>query len=173
MVGSVLSASCTKLCLWRRRRKENNMMGTTVCQGLPRWRSGKESESEVAQSCPTLSNPVDCSPPGSSIRGILQSRILKPRATARDSGATGSIPGLGRFPGGGHGNLLQYSLLENPMDRGIWWAIVHEVPKNQTGLSTHTLYVRYVSGIFDGMGYFINPNSCVHEGSGVISVVRD
>ena len=65
---------------------ENKMMGTTVCQGLPRWRSGQESESEVAQSCPTLSNPVDCSPPGSSIRGILQSRILRPRATVGDSG---------------------------------------------------------------------------------------
>ena len=85
LVGSVLSASCTKLCLWRR-RMENKMMGTTVCQGLPRWRSGQESESEVAQSCPTLSNPVDCSPPGSSIRGILQSRILRPRATVGDSG---------------------------------------------------------------------------------------
>ena len=38
-----------------------------------------------------------------------------------------SIPGLGRFPGGGHGNLLQYSCLENQMDRGAWWAIVHRV----------------------------------------------
>ena len=35
------------------------------------------------------------------------------------------IPALGRFPGGGHGNPLQYSRLENPMDRGPWWAIVH------------------------------------------------
>ena len=39
----------------------------------------------------------------------------------------GSIPGLGRSPGGGHGNLLQYSCLENPMDRGAWQAIVHGV----------------------------------------------
>ena len=37
----------------------------------------------------------------------------------------GSIPGLGRSPGGGHGNLLQYSCLENPMDRGAWQATVH------------------------------------------------
>ena len=35
-----------------------------------------------------------------------------------------SIPGLGRSPGGGHGNPLQYSCLENPMVRGVWWAIV-------------------------------------------------
>ena len=39
----------------------------------------------------------------------------------------GSIPGLGRCPGGGHGNPLQYSCLEDPMDRGAWWAIVHRV----------------------------------------------
>ena len=44
----------------------------------------------------------------------------------------GSIPGSGRSPGGGHDNPLQYSCLENPMDRGAWWATVHGVAKNQT-----------------------------------------
>ena len=44
-------------------------------------------------------------------------------------GDLSSIPGLGRSPGGGHGNALQYSCLENPMDRGAWWATVHGVPK--------------------------------------------
>ena len=44
----------------------------------------------------------------------------------------GSIPGSGRFPGGGHGNPLQYSCLKNPMDRGAWWAMVHSVTKSQT-----------------------------------------
>ena len=44
----------------------------------------------------------------------------------------GSIPGSGRFPGGGHGNPLQYSGLENPMDRGVWQATVHRVGKSQT-----------------------------------------
>ena len=44
----------------------------------------------------------------------------------------GSIPGSGRSLGGGHGNQLQYSCLENPMDRGAWWATVHRVAKNQT-----------------------------------------
>ena len=38
--------------------------------------------------------------------------------------------GLGRFPGGGHGNLLQYSCLENPMDRGAWQATAHSVAKS-------------------------------------------
>ena len=41
---------------------------------------------------------------------------------AGDIREAGSIPGLGRFPGGGHGNPLQYSCLKNPMDRGAWWA---------------------------------------------------
>ena len=58
-------------------------------------------------------------------------------------GDTGSILGSGRSPGGGHGNPLQYSCLENPMDRGAWRAIVYRVPKSQTGLkrlSMHTIY---------------------------------
>ena len=42
---------------------------------------------------------------------------------------TGSIPMLGRSPGGGHGNLLQYPCLENPMDGEAWWATVHRVSK--------------------------------------------
>ena len=45
------------------------------------------------------------------------------------------ILGLGRSPGGGNGNLLQYSCLENPMDRGAWQTTVHGVAKNQTQLS--------------------------------------
>ena len=43
----------------------------------------------------------------------------------------GSIPGLGRSPGEGHGNPLQYSCLENPMDRRGWWAMVHTVTKTE------------------------------------------
>ena len=42
----------------------------------------------------------------------------------------GLIPGWGKFPGGGHGNPLKYSSLENPMDRGAWWATVHRVTKS-------------------------------------------
>ena len=45
-----------------------------------------------------------------------------------------SIPGLERSPGGGHGNLLQYSCLENPKNRGAWWDTVHGVAKSQTQL---------------------------------------
>ena len=53
---------------------------------------------------------------------------------ACNAGDPGSVPGLGRFPGEGNGNLLQYSCLENSMDRGAWWATVHEVTKSQIRL---------------------------------------
>ena len=50
-------------------------------------------------------------------------------------GDVGSVPGSERSPAEGNGNPLQYSCLENTMDRGTWWAIVHKVAKGQTGLS--------------------------------------
>ena len=53
-------------------------------------------------------------------------------ANAGDIRDAGSIPGLGRSPGGGHGNPLQYSCLKNPMDRGAWWAMVHGVSQSDT-----------------------------------------
>ena len=53
---------------------------------------------------------------------------------AEDLRDAGSIPGLGISPGGAHGNPLQCSCLENPMDRGAWRAIVHRVAKGQTQL---------------------------------------
>ena len=55
--------------------------------------------------------------------------------SARNAGALGSIPGVGWSPGGGHDNPLQCSCLENPMDRGAWWATVHGVTKSWTWLS--------------------------------------
>ena len=53
------------------------------------------------------------------------------KESARSVGALGSIPESGRSPGQGNGNPLQYSCLENSMDRGVWWAIVHGVAKSQ------------------------------------------
>ena len=55
-------------------------------------------------------------------------------ANAGDLRDEGSIPGLGRSPGEGHGNPIQYSCLENPMDRIVWWAMVHRVAKSWTEL---------------------------------------
>ena len=52
-----------------------------------------------------------------------------------NAGDPGSIPGSGRFSGEGNANPLQYSCLGNPMDRGAWWATVHEVAKSQTQLN--------------------------------------
>ena len=60
------------------------------------------------------------------------------KASACNSGDLGSIPGLGRPPGEGNGNPLQYSCLENPMDGGAWWATVHGVTKSWTQLSDFT-----------------------------------
>ena len=60
------------------------------------------------------------------------------KASARNAGDLGSIPGLGRSPGEGNGNPFQYSCLENPMNGGAWWATVHEVAKSRTQLSEFT-----------------------------------
>ena len=66
--------------------------------------------------------------------------IKKLPANAGDIRDVGSIPGSGRSPGGGHGNPLQYSCLENPMGRGAWQATAHRVAQSQTqlkGLGMH------------------------------------
>ena len=72
----------------------------------------------------------------SCLRTLLQGSEVK--ASACSVGDLGSIPGSGRSPGEGNGNPLQYSCLENPMDRGIWWATVHGVTKSRTRLSDFT-----------------------------------
>ena len=61
--------------------------------------------------------------------------VRKLPASAGDIRDLGLIPGSGRFPGGGHGNPLQYSCLENPMDRGAWPVTVHRVAKSQIRLN--------------------------------------
>ena len=58
--------------------------------------------------------------------------VKKQSANAGDVRDVGSIPGLGRSPGGGHGNPLQYSCLENPMDREAWRVTVHGVAQSHT-----------------------------------------
>ena len=58
-------------------------------------------------------------------------------ANTEDVGDVGSIPGLGRSPGGGHGNPLQYSCLENPMERGAWLATVSGTAKSGTQLKRY------------------------------------
>ena len=57
--------------------------------------------------------------------------VKKAACNAGDTGDKSSIPGSGRSSGGGNDKLLQYSCLENPMDRGAWWALVYRVAKRQ------------------------------------------
>ena len=65
--------------------------------------------------------------------------IKNPPANAGSTRDVGSVPGLGRSPGEGHGNPLQYSCLENPMDRGAWWATVHRTEKSQTQMKRFSM----------------------------------
>ena len=58
--------------------------------------------------------------------------VKNPSANPGDERDVGLIPEWGRSPGGGHGNSLQYSCLENPMNRRAWWAMVHRVAKSWT-----------------------------------------
>ena len=61
--------------------------------------------------------------------------VKNPPANAGDLRDVGLIPGWGRWPGAGNGNPLQYSSLENPMDRGAWWATVYRVTKSRTWMN--------------------------------------
>ena len=72
--------------------------------------------------------------------------VKNSRANTRDTRNMGSIPGSERCPGIRNGNPLQYFCLENPTDRGAWWATVHGVAKSWTQLSTYT-YVMTCRGI--------------------------
>ena len=69
--------------------------------------------------------------------------VKYPPANAEASRDEGSIPGSGRSPGGGHGNPLQYSCLENAMGRGAWQAAVHRVAKSRTQLKRMSMH-RYI-----------------------------
>ena len=62
--------------------------------------------------------------------------IKNPYANAGNTGNVNSSPGLGKSPGKGHGNPLQYSCLKNPMARGAWWATVHGEPEEPGGLQS-------------------------------------
>ena len=87
-------------------------------------------------------NPMNCSLPDSSVHGILQAGILEWVAISLSkkgknlSGKAGDLrdaglnPGLGRSPGGGHGNPLKYSCLVKPMENGAWWATVHRIARS-------------------------------------------
>ena len=81
---------------------------------------------------------MEAEPPGVEAWGVLTTGrqvalgVKNSPAIAGDERDLDLIPGLGRSPGGGHGNPLQYSCLENPRDRGAWWGTVHRAAKSQT-----------------------------------------
>ena len=72
------------------------------------------------------------------LASLVAQKVKNLPANAGDTRDTSLIPGFGRSPGEGNGNLLQYSYLESSMDRGAWRATVHGVAKSQTQLNTHT-----------------------------------
>ena len=84
------------------------------------------------------------------IKHVVALVAKNPPASAGDKREVGLIPGSGRFPGGGHGNPLQYSCLEKSTDRGAWRTAVHRVSKSWTQLkwlNTHIWYIRTVLGV--------------------------
>ena len=93
-------------------------------------------EKKVCCGRPSVLCPKACHPFGPSVESlnflVPPPLVLQMEKSASSAGDMGSIPGTGRSPRGGHGNPLQYSSLENPMDRGAWRAIVHGVAKSQT-----------------------------------------
>ena len=70
-------------------------------------------------------------------------------SNAGDIKDVGSIPGSGRFPGGGHGNPLQHSCLKNPMDRGAWWVTVHTVAKSRTQLKRLNTHKHIINILYE------------------------
>ena len=82
------------------------------------------------------------------------------KASACNAGDLGSMPGLGRSPGEGNGNLLQYSCLENPMDRGALQATVHRVAKSQTRLSDCFAFAFFLLGRKKG---YEKPGQCIKK----------
>ena len=135
-----------------------------ICTSLVTWVPLCEGDSVVSESC----NPRAFSPPGSSAHGISQSRILEwgaipssrgsshasPQFGTRvfqlallvknppaNAGCVGLIPGSRRSPGEGNDNPLQYSCLENLLDRGAWQATAHGIEKSWTQLKQLSMHV--------------------------------
>ena len=98
-----------------------------------------------------LENSMDCIIHGVTKSQTRQSNFHFPggsdgKESACNAGDPGSVPGSGRSPGEVNGNQLQYSCLENSMDRGAWWATVHRVTKSQTLLSNYHSHFSYIKG---------------------------
>ena len=91
--------------------------------------------------------------------------VKNPPANAGNVRDAGLIPGWGRSPGEGYGNSLQCSWLENPMDRGTWWATVHKVAKSRTQLSNLVCMDRKGAGEEREADYSEPVQQAQHRGS--------
>ena len=89
------------------------------------------------------------------------------KASAYNAGDLDSVPGLGRSPGEEHGNPLQYSYLENPMDRGPWWATVHGVAKSWTATEHILLFVGVLRVVSN-----CDPVDCSPPGSSIHGILQ-
>ena len=107
-----------------------------------------------------------------SLGHVLRSRLVGSnllenydKASSCNAGDLGSIPESGRSPGEGNGNPLQYSCLENPMDRGAWRATVHGAAKSQTQLSdfTHSLTHLLLLHHFSHVRLCVTPETAAHQ----------
>ena len=117
-----------------RERKETAFSRGSSFQRKRKFGEVNGQESSLGRPCGCVCVCVPCSL--SHLQGFPGGAGGKaPTCQRRRHKDLGSIPGLGRSPGGGHGNPLQYSCLENPMDRGAWQATVYRVTESQTRLS--------------------------------------
>ena len=85
--------------------------------------------------------------------------VKSPSANAEDGRDVSSVPGLGKAPGGRHNDPLQYSCLENPMDRGPWWATVHRVAESRTQLKRLSTLHEGISFCFSSISSSYQPST--------------
>ena len=119
--------------------KDWRQKGTTEDKmvGWHHWLNGHEFEQAWGDG-EGQGSLVCCSPLGHKELDRTSRVAQMVKASGYNVGDLGSIPGSGRYPGEGNGNPLQYSCLENRMDRGAWWAAAHGVAKSWTRLSNFT-----------------------------------
>ena len=116
----------------------NNIFKKTEGKGIIHNSTCETSTTQILKSDKDITRKKHCGPRPRSLYSPGGPVAKNPPVSAGDSGDPGSTPGSGRSPGKGNGNPLQYSCLENPMDRGAWWTPVHVVTESQTQLSDWT-----------------------------------
>ena len=121
--------------IWKSRKGITNQWWKKSEQWLP-WGGWGRIFALERQKCSRDNRNVPCLVLGAGYTGLWASQVTlvvkNPPANAGDIRDMGSILESGISSGGGHGNLLQYSCLENSMDRGAWWATIHRVAKSRT-----------------------------------------